>query len=173
MENTAQIELPTSASAMMDIKPEPRTAKHRYENDLTSETEQLPGSSSMEAKLPEEVCERLKSLYSETIRQWWVGRVLEIHGDEGYFVAALKDLEGLQSIAEFDIGPLFEDDMDVKQYLFEGAEFAFFVFTRHRGRGSPETVSRVEFSSPYVWREEDSKKADKLYSELFHCETRP
>lgn len=103
---------------------------------------------------------------SETIKEWWVGRVLEIFPEQRYFTAHLRDLKFVESIADFDFDSAFNDDIEVNTYLFEGSEFAFFILIRH-GQGSPQTISRLEFSSPYLWQENDSKKADKLYRELF------
>jgi hypothetical protein len=106
------------------------------------------------------------SLLNETIREWWVGEVLEVHSKDRYFSARLRDLKKNESIAEFDFDAAFDNDMEMEQCLFPGAEFAFYVVTRH-GQGSPETVSSLEFTSPYVWREGDDSKVEKLYSILF------
>ncbi len=103
---------------------------------------------------------------TETIKEWWIGHVLEVYPEQRYFSAHLRDLNFVESIAEFDYDSVFENDAEVDNYLFKGAEFAFFVMIRH-GRGSPETVSRVEFSSPYIWKEEDAEKAELLYYSIF------
>lgn len=102
----------------------------------------------------------------ETLQEWWVGHILEIYLEEKYFTAYLRDTDFVESIAEFDFDTVFDNDEDRSRYLFEGSEFAFFILTRH-GNGSPETVSRVEFSSPYIWQEDDDKKSEELYNQLF------
>jgi len=132
--------------------------------------ESLNKSCSLETEAVGEVPEKVESLYRETIREWWIGRVLKVYPEERYFKAHLNDLKGNESIAEFNIDTALEDSSDVEYYLFPGAEFAFFVVTRH-GRGSPETISRLEFTSPYIWKEEDNKKVKELYRELFPDDT--
>ncbi len=102
----------------------------------------------------------------ETLRQWWIGKVLMVNYDKGYFEAILKDLNGVESIAEFDIDRVIEDLSEAKKYIFQGAEFAFTVFTRH-GPGSPETISKVEFTTPYIWKDDDNEKVKTLFRELF------
>lgn len=129
--------------------------------------EYLDKSCALETESAEEAVVKMENGYRETIREWWVGFVLKVHWKERYFEANLKDItNGIESIAEFDIDTVFEDNANIDPYLFPGAEFAFFVVIRH-GRGSPETVSRVEFTSPYIWRKEDNKKVKELFSELF------
>lgn len=106
-------------------------------------------------------------LETETIKEWWIGHVLEVFPEQRYFTAHIRDLKFVESVAEFDFDSVFpQNEPDLYKYLFNGAEFAFFVLIRH-GVGSPETISRVEFSSPYIWKEGDDKKAEALYLSLF------
>ena len=100
------------------------------------------------------------------IDKWWVGKVLEINYQERYFIAHLRDMKFIESIAEFDFDNVFNDKEDVNKYLFEGSEFTFYILIRH-GRGGPEPISRIEFSSPYFWKDGDNKRADELYKTLF------
>jgi hypothetical protein len=104
---------------------------------------------------------------TETIKEWWIGHVLEVFPEERYFSAHLRDLKFVESVAEYDFDSAFkENEPDLDKYLFKGAEFAFFVTVQH-GPGSPKTISWIEFSSPYIWKEEDNKKAESLYLSLF------
>ena len=148
----------------------PDVIRREYTKEKPQITAMIPEyqneSYSLETEAMEEIPEKSEYLYRETIREWWVGHVLKVHKDEGYFVAHLKDIKGKESIAEFNIDSAFEDSADMSQYLLPGAEFAFFVVTRH-GRGNPETISRIEFTSPYIWKEEDNEKVKELYKELF------
>ena len=110
-----------------------------------------------------------KSEYTEneTIREWWIGKVTRVHHKERYFEALLRDVRReIESIAEFDFDSVFHDRSEIERNLFPGANFAFFVVTEH-GPGSPLTVSRVEFSSPHIWEEDDNEKLKELFSELF------
>lgn len=102
----------------------------------------------------------------ETIKEWWMGTVTNINYDEKYFTAHLRDLKFVESIAEFDFDSVFENDNIISEYLCEGAEFAFFVYIRH-GYGFPETISKIEFSTPYIWKDSDNEKAEKLIKQLF------
>ena len=111
---------------------------------------------------------KVQGVQTETIREWFKGEVLEVHNEEKYFVARLRDLTGprVDSIAEFDIDLTFEDSSDIEQFLFPGAEFAFFVVTKH-SLGNPVTQSSIEFTTPHIWRVEDEQKAKELFQELF------
>lgn len=101
------------------------------------------------------------STFTEDILQWWIGRVEEVRDD--FFVASLRDLQGVRSTAEIDIGAVLEEQ---QKYIFIGAEFAFFVSRENRKEGR-QTVNKVEFSVPYVWTEESEEKAKQLQKDLF------
>jgi len=127
---------------------------------------QLHETQFFETQIIEEVPVRLEGLYKETIREWWFGQVEKIHFEEGYFEANLKDLKGIEVIAEFNIDSEYQESSDGDKYLFPGANFIFYVAIKH-GRGYPETVSRLEFTTPHIWREEDNKRVEELYKALF------
>ena len=99
--------------------------------------------------------------FTEEPIQWWIGKVENVRDD--YFVAKLRDLQGIESIAELDISSISEDQ---KKYVTEGSEFAYYV-NRENHRGTIKTVSAVEFNMPYLWTEESERKAKKLMEELF------
>ena len=128
---------------------------HQYQGTISPETEGV-----------EEVPIRLEGLYRETIREWWLGKVVNVHHGEGYFEAQLRDLKGIEIIAEFNIGPEYEHLLSGVEHLFPGASFIFYVATKH-GRGAPEIVSRLEFTTPHIWQEEDNNRVKELYRELF------
>jgi len=103
----------------------------------------------------------------ETILAWWTGTITEIFEDECYFAAQLKDIDkGTRSILELDFDSVFNDEEDKNINLFVGAEFAFFVLTKH-GSGRPETSSGIEFNSPHVWRKEDFNKVQEKFTQIF------
>ena len=114
-----------------------------------------------------------KPMYEKTedIDQWWIGEVLEVHTNEGYFVASLRDVIGpkVESIAEFDINTISDNTEEIEQCLFPGANFAFYVVTEHR-IGPPRTSSGLQFTMPYIWREGDNEKVKELYRDLFHAD---
>jgi len=97
--------------------------------------------------------------YSENIIQWWKGRVEEVKQD--YFVATLRDLQGIESIVEISLSSGQRED------VFAGAEFAYYVSRRCYKWGQIETVSNIEFSTPYLWTENAKDKAQRLLKELF------
>jgi hypothetical protein len=104
----------------------------------------------------------LEGLPRESIRAWFIGQVTRICPDEGYFEATLKDPEkGVEIKTDFNIEEEYKE-----QYLGPGAQFIFYIATKH-GRGSPTTKYGLEFITPYIWREEDNKRAKEYYVELF------
>ena len=114
---------------------------------------------------------RNRRAYTESIQAWFLGKVTEIFLDDKYFVAELKDIDtGDISVAEFDIESAFDEKADFDLQLFPGACFAFYVFTKH-GMGSPQTSTGLEFTSPYIWQEEDNEKAREIYDEIFPDES--
>ncbi len=70
--------------------------------------------------------------YSETGREWFVGRVLEVHFEKGYFEAQVKDTKGKERTAEFAIDKVFEDCLDLEHHLFPGAKFVFSVGMQYK-----------------------------------------
>lgn len=117
----------------------------------------LSGSSSWLSTNSEIEAERFASPYCKTIREWLVGRVLEVHFEEGYFDVQLKDTRGVERIEKFDIDKVFEDHLDLEQHLFPGAKFVFSVVIQH-GKERPTPQGKEGFSTPCLWREEDNKK---------------
>lgn len=103
--------------------------------------------------------------FTEEIVQWWKGRVEEVK--ENYFIASLRDLQGVESISEIDISSVSEDQ---QEYVLAGAEFSYCVIRENRREGR-RIVSKIEFSTPYLWTEKDQEKADKLIKEFFPEET--
>lgn len=103
----------------------------------------------------------------ETIDNWWIGNVIQVNSDEGYFTALLKDLKGVESVAEFETEKVFENEDDVHLKLFKGAKFAFFIVNEHRRRGNPISKAGIEFDTPYIWGSKDNDEVKKLYKELF------
>lgn len=103
---------------------------------------------------------RAESIRKEKILEWWMGTVLNVHNDEGYFEASLEDSNGTQCIAEFDI------DTDFEQDIFPKTRFVFYVFTSH-GHGSPETTNRIEFIPPKIWTKEEKKELEEIRTKLF------
>ncbi|OGW05331.1 MAG: hypothetical protein A2889_03205 [Nitrospinae bacterium RIFCSPLOWO2_01_FULL_39_10] len=104
-------------------------------------------------------------IFTEEIVQWWIGRVEEVKED--YFFASLRDLRGVESIAEIDISSVSEDQLE---YVLVGAEFAYYVSRENRREGR-RIVSKIEFNTPYLWTEKDQEKTEKLIEELFPEET--
>ncbi len=106
--------------------------------------------------------------YRETLRGWWKGIVLDINYEEKFFSAHLIDVQAsIESHAEFEFSEVFDDENNIDhQLLYEGAEFAFSVFTRH-SRTNPITISLLEFSSPYIWQEGDDERSKKIHKKLF------
>jgi len=131
-------------------------------------SEQSSGSDSLESKQIIEPAKKPIYEITENIDQWWIGEVLEVHTNEGYFVASLRDVIGprVESVAEFDIKTISENTEEVEQCLFPGANFAFYVVTEH-GIGPPRTSSGLQFTMPYIWREGDNEKVKELYRDLF------
>ncbi len=110
----------------------------------------LSGSPWFPKNLGEET-EMSKSFFNETIREWFVGKVLEVYFEEGYFEAQLKDTRGVESRARFDIDMVFEDRLDIEQHLFPGAKFVFSVVTKDK-RVKSLTQSSMKFTNPYISR---------------------
>ncbi|MBU2490642.1 MAG: hypothetical protein KKA60_14740 [Proteobacteria bacterium] len=102
----------------------------------------------------------------ETIREWWKGIVLSINAQENSFVSELIDLRGNRSIVEFDSAFITEDKGPIDNFIDIGDEFAYYVVTRHT-KMAPETVSKIEFSSPHIWQASDDKKAEKFIDTYF------
>jgi hypothetical protein len=97
--------------------------------------------------------------------------VTAVHRDGGFFEAHLVDpVKRIESLAEFDIDRVFDDVADAERLLYVGSELAFTVVTVH-GRGSPQTVTRVTFVEPYVWKEDDDEEAEVRLKELFPTES--
>ena len=166
---TGLLERESTACSLLEPT-QPIIRPNNWQNELTSQT---PGdkcyktSSNGEYKEAENLPHKLEYSKNETIREWWIGKVTKVHHNERYFEALLKDVrKGIESIAEFDFDSVFQDTAEIERTLFPGANFAFFVITEH-GRGSPLTISRVEFSSPHIWEEDDNEKVKELFSELF------
>lgn len=140
---------------------------HPAEPDIDTET--IPKEPTTSYKRwfysPQKISERSAYL-NESLGNWWEGQVVKVHSEDGYFEANLHDLKGVSIAAEFDIDQVLENPSSIKQYLFPGAKFIFFIYTIH-GKGAPIMASRVEFIPPYIWREEDEQEAKKKYSELF------
>jgi hypothetical protein len=99
--------------------------------------------------------------FTEEIIQWWIGRVEDIK--KGYFIATLRDLQGVESIAEIDMSSVSDYQLE---YVMVGAEFAYYVSRENRREGR-KIVSKIEFSNPHLWTEKDQEKADKLIKEFF------
>lgn len=118
------------------------------------------GTHFLTSETVEQVPVRLEGVYRETIREWWYGQVVRIHPEKGYFEANLRDQKGIEMVAEFDIDPGYKD------LVFCGAQFVFYVTTKH-GRGSPQTISQLEFTTPHIWRKQDAEYAKEIYKELF------
>lgn len=139
----------------------PHVRLPRYSNDLERTDRQLQiGSSSIMPKITQSQQEKTESTRKEKILEWWMGRVLDVDKEEGYFVASLEDSNGIECIAEFDI------DTELEQDIFPKARFVFSVFIRH-GQGSPETANRIEFIPPKIWTKEEKKELEKIRTELF------
>ncbi|MBF0345255.1 MAG: hypothetical protein HQL06_13630 [Nitrospirae bacterium] len=103
----------------------------------------------------------------ETIKLWCIGTVIKIDENEGYFEASLKDIQNnIEFIAEFDIDSAFDNDDDKKLMLYPKATFIYYISQIH-GYGSPEMKFKFEFKPPYIWQEDDDKKAEEKYRELF------
>ena len=108
-----------------------------------------------------------KPSITETIESWFIGSVISVDWNERYFEARLKDYKtDIESIAEFDIDSVFETEEDEEFYLYNGSKFAFSIYSKH-GYGSPITVSKLEFSAPYIWKKDDKEKVDQLFKEMF------
>ena len=103
---------------------------------------------------------------TETINEWWIGKVSAINYDQRYFTASLKNIKGQEFIAEFDFSSTFDDEYEINEFLHLGMEFAFYVLTEH-GDGRPRTISKIEFSTPYIWSESDDVNVDAIYNDLF------
>jgi hypothetical protein len=129
-------------------------------NNLDRTDWQQIGSSLSMPKTEQSQTNRPESIHKEKISEWWMGRVLNVYKEEGYFEASLEDSNGIQCIAEFDI------DTELEQDIFQKARFVFYVFTRH-GQGSPETANQIEFIPPNIWTKEDKKEMEEIHSELF------
>jgi hypothetical protein len=162
--------LGTASFPNLDLTPEFKRSGFKNINGAFEETERskeyLNDTFSDNYKNERINGKKSKTAITETIREWWIGKVLEVHREEGYFVASLRDRNGIENIAEFDIESAFENDADVEYYLFSGSSFAFSVFTRH-GIGAPETTSKIEFTTPHIWSEGDDLKLKELFSQLF------
>jgi len=137
-----------------------RTSNQKTESSTEPVPDVSVGTHFLPSETAEEIPVRLEGVYRETIREWWYGQVVKIHAEKGYFEANLKDQKGIEIVAEFDIDPEFKD------LVFYGAQFVFYVTTKH-GRGSPQTMSQLEFTTPHVWRKHDDEHAEEIYKELF------
>jgi hypothetical protein len=107
-------------------------------------------------------------VYTETIREWWSGRILDINFEERFFQADLRDIAGLHMTAEFDFDVAFEGlaQNEIVSYLYLGSEFIYYVIREH-GFGAPSTKSSIEFIEPHIWTVENQRRADEEYEKLF------
>lgn len=139
--------------------PHVRLPRYPYDSEGTDRQLQIDSSTTM-LKITQHQQKRSESTCKEKIQEWWMGRVLDVNNEEGYFEANLVDSNGNECIAEFDIDP------DLEQDVFLKARFVFSVFTRH-GQGSPETANRIEFIPPKIWTKGEKEELDKIRTELF------
>ncbi len=139
-------------------RPQRKLPKYPNYSKRTDQQQQI-GSSMSTTDIMEQP-ERVESTLKEKILEWWMGTVLNVYHEEGYFEASLEDSNGIKSIAEFEI------DTEQEQDVFPKARFVFSVFTRH-GQGSPETANRIEFVPPSIWTKEDKEELEEIYTELF------
>jgi hypothetical protein len=104
---------------------------------------------------------RSQSPITEVILNWWIGEVQEVYED--YFLAKMVDVDGAQSIAEFDVVEVRNEDQDRVEV---GATFTFAVIRqdRHEGR---RRLSEIEFLEPYRWTAQDEERAIGLVHEHF------
>ncbi|KJU81703.1 hypothetical protein MBAV_006105 [Candidatus Magnetobacterium bavaricum] len=103
----------------------------------------------------------------ETIKLWCIGKVIRINETDGYFEASLKDIRNnVELIAEFNIDSAFDNDDDKDLMLYTNATFIYYISQIH-GYGSPEMKFKFEFEPPYIWQEDDDRRAAEKYKELF------
>ena len=140
-------------------RPHARLPRYSHDSERTDRQLQI-GSSSTMRRITRSQQKRTESTRKEKIQEWWMGRVVNVDNEEGYFVANLEDSNGNECVAEFDI------DTELKQDIFPKARFVFSVFTRH-GEGSPETANRIEFIPPKIWTKGEKEKLEKIRTELF------
>lgn len=141
-------------------KPHVRLPIYPNDSERTDRQLQIGSSSSTMPKLTQSQQKRTESTRKEKILEWWMGRVLNVDNEKGYFVASMEDSNGIECVAEFDI------DTELEQDIFPKARFVFSVFTRY-GQGSPETANRIEFIPPKIWTKEEKKELEKIRTELF------
>jgi hypothetical protein len=101
------------------------------------------------------------SAFSEIILNWWIGEVYEVYDD--YFVARMVDVNGEESIAEFDLTEVRMEDQDRVEV---GAAFTFAV-TREDRRDGRRRVIKMEFLEPYRWTAQDEERSTRLVREHF------
>jgi hypothetical protein len=99
--------------------------------------------------------------FTEVILNWWIGEVQEIYDD--YFVATMVDVDGEESIVEFDLTSVREEDQNRVEV---GAAFTFAV-TRQDRRDGRRLVSEIELLEPYRWTAQDEERALRLVHEHF------
>lgn len=132
----------------------------KYSNGSESTNQQQQIDSSTTTTEIIKKSERIEGSLKEKILEWWMGTVLNVYSEEGYFEANLEDSNGITSIVKFDI------DTEQEQDIVPKARFVFSVFKRH-GQGSPETANRIEFIPPIIWTKEEKKELKEIYTELF------
>ena len=104
---------------------------------------------------------RTVSSVIEVILNWWIGEVHEVYED--YFTARMVDVDGEQSIAEFDIVEVRSEDQD---RIEVGATFTFAI-TRQDRRDGRRCLSEIEFLEPYQWTVQDEERPIRLLHEHF------
>jgi hypothetical protein len=101
------------------------------------------------------------SSITEVILNWWIGEVQEVYED--YFVARMVDVDGEQSMAEFDIIEVRDEEQD---RIEVGAAFTFAVVRQDRREGR-RRLSEIAFLEPYRWTAQDEERAIRLVHEHF------
>ncbi|PQP35637.1 hypothetical protein C6A37_01360 [Desulfobacteraceae bacterium SEEP-SAG9] len=92
---------------------------------------------------------------------WWLGRVDCVFDD--YFTAVLEDLKANISIAEFDKDEISPSELSL---LVPNARFTLTV-TQADKRSGREYVSKLSFSGPAIWTEQDSERFIEAYEKVF------
>lgn len=92
---------------------------------------------------------------------WWLGRVDCV--SDNYFTTVLEDLKGNISIAEFDKDEITPSELSL---LVPNARFTYTV-TLVDKRSGREYVSKLSFSGPAIWTEQDSERFKEAYEKVF------
>ena len=103
---------------------------------------------------------------TETIKMWWSGTITEVDREQDSIFATVVDTNGNYSRVEFAISNIVDSPEDDNVYLYIGSRFVYYI-TKVQGYGTPLLTSKIEFIAPYIWKESDNEKVEKLKSSLF------